>query len=51
MLSNKLLAKTSKFHNLEPRLYSFVRDIVEAMKTLFQQSHSHSENRIAVKVF
>ena len=43
-------SKSSKFYYLEPGLYPFIADIVEAMNTLIQEKHEHSENCITVKM-
>ena len=50
MFFDKKLSKSSEFYYLEPRLYPFITDIVEAMNSLFQERHNHSENCITVKV-
>ena len=44
------LWKSSDFYYLQPGLYPSVTDIVEAMNTLIQGRHNHSENCITVKV-
>ena len=44
------LSMSSEFYYLEPGLYPFNTDIVEAMNTLFPERHNHSENCITVKV-
>ena len=44
------LSKSSQFFYLEPGLYRFITEIVEAMNTLFQERHNHSESCITVKV-
>ena len=43
------LSKSSEFYYLEPGLNPSITDIVEAMKTLIQQRHNHSELCITVK--
>ena len=50
MFSDKKLSKSSELHYLEPGLYPSITDIVEAMNTLIQERHNHSENCITVKV-
>ena len=50
MFFDKKLSKSSKFYYLEPGLYLSITDIVEAMNTLFQERHNHTENFITVKV-
>ena len=50
MFFDKKLSKSSEFYYLEPGLYSSITDIVEAMKTLTQERHNHSENCVTVKV-
>ena len=50
MFSDKKLSKSSEFYYLEPGLYPFITDIVEAMNILFQERHNHSGNCIKVKV-
>ena len=47
---DKKLSKSSEFYYLEPGLYPSITDIVEAMNTLIQERHNHSENCITVKV-
>ena len=47
---DKKLSKSSEFYYLEPDLYPSNTDIVEAMNTLIQGRHNHSENCIIVKV-
>ena len=43
-------SKSSEFYYLERGLYPSIRDIVEAMNTLIQERHNHSENCITVKI-
>ena len=43
-------SKSSEFYYLEPGLYPSITDIVEAMTTLIQEKHKHSESFITVKV-
>ena len=50
MFFDKKLSKSSDFCYLEPGLYLSITDIVEAMNTLIQDRHNHSENCITVKV-
>ena len=50
MFFDKKLSMSSEFYYLEPGLYSSNKDIVEAMNTLIQERHNHSENCIKVKV-
>ena len=50
MFFNKKLSKSSEFYHLEPGLYPPNTDIIEAMNTLIQERHNHSENCIKVKV-
>ena len=50
MFSDKKLSKSSEFYYLEPGLYPSITDIVEAMNTLIQETHNHSENCVTVKV-
>ena len=50
MLFDKKFSKWSEFYYLEPGLYPSITDIVEAMNTLIQERHNHSENCITVKV-
>ena len=47
---DKKLSNSPEFYYLEPSLYPSITDIVEAMNTLFQERHNHSENCITVKV-
>ena len=50
MFFDKKLSRSSEFYCLEPGLHPSVTDIVEAMNTLIQKRHNHSENCITVKV-
>ena len=50
MFCDEKLSKSSEFYYLEPGLYPSITDIVEAMNTLIQERHNHSENCITVKV-
>ena len=50
MFFDMKLSKLSELYYLEPGLYASVTDIVEAMNTLIQERHNHSENCITVKV-
>ena len=50
MFFNKNISKSSDFYYLEPGLYPSIRNIVEAMNTLIQKRHNHSEICITVKV-
>ena len=50
MFFHKKLSNSSKFYYLEPGLYPSVTDIVEAMNTLSQERHNHSESCIPVRV-
>ena len=43
-------SKLSEVYYLEPSPYPSFRDIVEAMNTLIQQRHNHSESRITIEV-
>ena len=47
---DKKLSNSSEFYYLEPGFYPSNRDFVEAMNTLLQDRHNHSENCITVKV-
>ena len=47
---DKKLSKSPEFCYLEPGLYPSITDIVEAMNTLFQERHNHSENCITLKL-
>ena len=44
------LSKSTSTNNLEPGLYTSIRDIVEAMNTLIQERNNHNETCITVKV-
>ena len=46
MFTDKKLSKTSEFYYLGPGLYPSSTDIVEAMNTLIQERHTHSEKCI-----
>ena len=50
MFFEKKFSKSSEFYYLEPGLYPSITDIVEAMNTLIQERHNHSENFVRVKV-
>ena len=50
MFFDKKLSKSSEFYYLEPGLYTYITDIVEAMNNLIQERHNHSESCIKVKV-
>ena len=47
---DKKFSNSSEFYYLEPGLYPSITDIVEAINTLIQERHNHSENCITVKV-
>ena len=49
MFFDKKLSNSSEFYYLEPGLYPSFTDIVEAMNTLIQERHNHSEKCITVK--
>ena len=44
------LSKSTSTYNLEPGLYTFITDIVEAMDTPIQERNNHNEICITVKV-
>ena len=48
-VDNKL-SKSSVLYYLEPGLHPFITDFVEAMNTLIQERHNHSERCITIKV-
>ena len=50
MFFDTKLSKSSEFYYLEAGLYPSNTDNVEAMNTLIQERHNHSENCITVKV-
>ena len=50
MFFDKKLSKLSDFYYLEPGLYPSLTDIVEAMNTLIEERHKHSENCITFKL-
>ena len=50
MLFKRKLSKLSEFYYLEPGLYPSITDTVEAMNTLIQERHNHSEVYITVKM-
>ena len=50
MFFDKILSSSSEFYYLEPGLYPSITDIVEAMNTLIQERHNHSEICITVEV-
>ena len=43
------LSKSSELYYLEPGLYPSITDFVEAMNTLIQERHNHSESCIKVE--
>ena len=43
-------SKSTSTYSLEPGLFTFITDIVEAMNTLIQERHNHREICITVKV-
>ena len=47
---DKKISKSSEFYYLEPGLYPSITDIVEAMNTIIQERHNHSENCVTVRV-
>ena len=47
---DKKVSKSTEFSYVEPVLYPSITDTVEAMNTLIQERHNHSENCIIVKV-
>ena len=49
MFFDKKFSKSSEFYYLEPGLYASITDIVEAMNTLIQERHNHSEECVTVK--
>ena len=49
MFFDKKRTKSSEFYYLEPGLYPSITDFVEAINTLVQERHNHSENCITVK--
>ena len=50
MFFDKKLSKSSEFFYLEPGLYLSITAAVEAMKTLIQERHNHTENCNTVEV-
>ena len=48
MFFEKKVSKSPKFYYLKLGLYPSITDIVEAMNTLIQERHNHSENCITV---
>ena len=48
--SDKKLSKSSDFWFLEACVYPSITDLVEAMNTLIQEGHNHSESCITVEV-
>ena len=44
------LSKSTSTYNLEPGLYTFITDIVEAMNTLIQERKNHNETLKTVRV-
>ena len=50
MFYDEKLSKTTEGYYLEPGLYSSITDIVESMNTLIQESNSHRDTGITIKV-
>ena len=50
MFFDKKRSNSLEFYYLELGLYPSITDIVEAMNTLIQERHNHSENCVTVKV-
>ena len=50
MFYDEKLSKTAEVFYLEPRLYSSIADIVEAMNTLIQERNNHRDTCITIKV-
>ena len=50
MIFDKKISKSSEFYCLEPGLYPYIAVIVEAMNTLIEERHNHSENCITTKL-
>ena len=50
MFFDTKLSKSPEFYYLEPGIYPSITDIVEAMNTVIQVRHNHSENCIIVEV-
>ena len=50
MFFDQKFSTSSEFYYLEPGLYPSITDIVEAMNTLIQERHNHSENCVTVEV-
>ena len=51
MLFDNKLSMSSEFISLKPSLYPSITNIAEAMNTLIEKRHNHSESRITVKVY
>ena len=49
-LFDERLSKCTSTYSIEPGLYTFITDIVEAMNTFIQERINHSETCIKVKV-
>ena len=50
MFYDEKLSKTTQVYYLEPGLYSFITDIVEAMNSLIQERNNHRDTCITIKV-
>ena len=50
MFYDENFSKTTEAYYLEPGLYSFITDIVEAMNTLIQERNNHRDTCITIKV-
>ena len=49
-LFNKKTSKSSKFYHVENSFYPSITDFLEAMNTLIQERHNHSESCITSEV-
>ena len=47
---DKKLSNSSESYYMEPGLYPYITDFVEAMNSLIKERYNHSENCILVKV-
>ena len=50
MLYDQKLSKTTEAYYLEPGLYSYITDIVEALNTLIQERNNHRDTCLTSKV-
>ena len=50
MFYDEKLSKPTEAYHLEPGLYSYITDIVEAMNTLLQEKNNHRDTCNTIKI-